>query len=213
MIKHIVLVLLLILWLGAFAAVPVMAQTCTTQYGGVTTCVPADLVISKEVKNPITSAFVGNLSTTDATFSPGSEVHFRLTIKNTSGQTFNPVTVKDIFPDFLTFEAGPGTYDASNRTLTFELDNVIAGETRTVELLAKVRDSSAFPTGRSFFCVVNTGRAQALDRTSEATSQLCIQTQVLGVTTLPAAGFEDVLVLIPFLTLGGIGVLLARKAI
>src|SRR5260221_14701623 len=97
----------------------VFADTCTTQYGGTTTCVPTDLTINKQVKNPINNVFVENLTTTDATFAPGREVLYRLTIKNNSGQTFNPVNVKDILPPYLIFVSGPGTYDSATRTLSF----------------------------------------------------------------------------------------------
>ena len=32
----------------------VFADTCTTQYGGTTTCQATDLVINKQVENPVT---------------------------------------------------------------------------------------------------------------------------------------------------------------
>lgn len=190
---------------------PVKAQDCTTQYGGTTRCVSTQLVIIKEVKNPITNNFVKNLSTTDATFSPGGEILFKVTIKNTGSETFDTVTVKDIFPNFLTFEAGPGTYDSANKTLTFTLNNLTAGETRTQEILAKVDPVNAFPADRQFFCVVNDIIAQILEKSAEDTSQLCIQTQVLGATTLPVAGTNDWMLIVPFLGLGAIGVILVRR--
>lgn len=188
----------------------IKAQSCTTQYGGTTTCQPADLIINKEVKNPLAGVFVENLTATDATFSPGAEVLFRLTIKNTSGETFNPVTVKDVFPDFLSFKAGPGTYDSASRTLTFTLENLAAGESRSVEILAKVENKTA---SQSLFCVTNYSAVSAPARPSgdDDSAQLCIQTQVLGVTTLPVAGFNDLWLLVPFATLGLGGLALLKK--
>ncbi|MCL4360012.1 DUF11 domain-containing protein [Patescibacteria group bacterium] len=210
--KHIAFTLVAVLASFAFLlATPVKADQCTTDYGGTTTCTPSDLVISKAVKNPITGQFVANLTSTDATFSPGSEVDFRLTVKNTSGQTFDPVTVKDIFPNYLTFVAGPGTFDSSTNTLTFTLNNLIAGETRTVGVVGKVVDASRFPAGENFFCVVNTAEVSALNRNDQSTSQLCIATSVLGATTLPVAGFNDLLVLLPFLGMGLGGFALITK--
>lgn len=107
--------------------------------------------------------------------------------------------------------AGPGTFDKPSNTLTFALENVIAGETRTVELLVKVVDKSAFPGGKSFFCVVNGVNVSALNRNDGDTSQLCIQTEVLGATTLPAAGFNDLLLLLPFVGVGLGGFALLKK--
>lgn len=196
---------------GGFGIPSAMAQTCTTQYGGTTTCAPTDLTVNKQVKNPVTNFFVENLSTTDPAFSPGNEVLFKLTIKNASGETFNPVTVKDTFPSYLTFVAGPGTYDKPSNTLTFQLKNVIAGETRAIELLAKVSDKSAFPAGKSFFCVTNLANVSALNRKDSDTAQLCIQTQIMGATTLPVAGFDDLLLLLPFAGVGLGGLALLRK--
>lgn len=190
---------------------PVFADMCTTQYGGSTTCVSSDLTINKQVRNPVTNNFVENLSSTDPAFSPGSQVLFRLIIKNTSGQTFNPVAVKDTFPSYLTFVAGPGTYDKASNTLTFNLDNVIAGETRTVEILAKVNDKSAFPSGNSFFCVTNAASVSSLNRNDRDTAQLCIQTELMGATTLPVAGFNDLLLVLPFMGVGLGGVALLKN--
>lgn len=217
--KHIVLPLAVLILATAALARPaslagrqVNAQSCTTQYGGTTTCQPTDLIINKEVKNPLTGVFVENLSSTDATFSPGAEVHFRLIIKNTSGETFSPVTVKDVLPDFLTFEAGPGTYDKASRTLTFTTDNLIAGESRSFEIVVRVENKAA---NQSLFCVTNYAIVTAAARPAgdDDTAQLCIQTRVLGVTTLPVAGFDDLVLLVPFAGLGLGGFALLRKKV
>jgi len=196
------------IWHLAFGIPQVFADYCTTQYGGTETCRPSDLTINKQVQNPINGYFVENLSSGDATFSPGAEVLFKLTIQNVSGETFNPVTVKDVLPSYLTFVAGPGTYDAGNRTLTFSLENFIAGETRTVEIMAKV-----LPTTASFVCVNNYAEARAdiVGRHDSDTAQFCIQTNVLGATTLPAAGYNDLFLLLPFAGMGLAGIALLKK--
>ena len=200
----------LLLAVLALAPSRVMAQSCTTQYGGSTTCVSTDLTINKQVKNPATGNFVENLGASDATFSANGQAHFRLIIKNNSNQTFSTVTVKDIFPKELTFTAGPGTFDQANNTLTFTLDNVNAGESRTVELLATV-DPNKVNKDRSVSCVINTAQVSAQNRSDQDTAQLCIQTNILGATTLPIAGFNDFALLLPFAALGATGVALLIK--
>ncbi len=208
--KRIALFLTAFLAFVSLLARPVNAQTCTTPYGGTTTCQPTDLIINKEVKNPITGIFVENLTSTDATFAPEAQVHFRLTLKNTSGETFNPVTVKDVFPDFLTFEAGPGIYDSASHTLTFTTDNLTAGESRSFEILARVTSKAA---NQSLFCVTNVATVSAPARPAgdQDSTQLCIQTRILGVTTLPVAGFDDLALLVPFAGLGLGGFALLKK--
>ncbi len=177
--------------------------------------VPANLTINKEVKNPITNGFVENLGSTDPTFSPGSTVTFKLTVKNASGETFSPVEVVDQFPDYLTFieSTTPGTYDVGKRRLVMNLENLIAGESRTIEVTAKVAERSAFASDRDFFCVSNYTKATAPARPNgdDDTAELCITTRVKGAENLPVAGFNDFATILPFLSLGGIGFILLKK--
>jgi uncharacterized repeat protein (TIGR01451 family) len=189
---------------------PVSADMCTTQYGGTEECKPSDLTINKQVINPITKDFVENLTTTDPTFAPGSEITYRLIIKNVSGETFNPVNVKDVLPSYLTFVAGsPGTfdYDTSINTVNFKLENFYAGETRTFDLRMKVADASRFPTGKSLFCVANVAEVRALNRFDSDSAQAC-----LGNGVLPVAGFNDFAMILPFVGVGLGGVALLRKS-
>jgi uncharacterized repeat protein (TIGR01451 family) len=207
--KHIATYLFFVLCSLFIAAGQVHADTCTTQYGGTTTCVPTDLTVNKEVRNPINNVFVENLGTGDKLFKTGDEVTYRLTIKNASGETFNPVTVHDVLPPYLTFVAGPGTYNKDNRTLTFTLENLIAGETRQVEILARVVD---LPNDKSVFCVENKADVSALNRYDDDTAQVCLGTNVLG-STLPVAGFDDFALLLPAVgvALSGIVMLKGKK--
>ncbi|MDO8451298.1 MAG: hypothetical protein Q7S76_00330 [bacterium] len=193
---------------------PAQAQTCTTQYGGQTTCTPADLVINKEVLHPTTGLFVENLGVSKGeTFGPDTSVLFRLTIQNQSGETFHPVTVRDIFPPHITFESGPGTYDSGSRTLTFTLENLTAGETRRIEILGKVAGKDALATLPTVFCEVNTGKATAPARPDgdEDTAQVCIGKAELKVTELPVAGFNDLALLVPFVGIGVVGIAILKK--
>lgn len=208
--KSIVLSLISVFVSLSFLARPAYADMCTTQYGGETTCRPSELTINKQVRNPGNSTFVENLSSTDPTFSVGSDVLYRLIIKNTSGETFNPVNVKDVLPAFLTFVSGPGTYNSDTRTLTFELKEVYAGETRSVDVMARVVSTDSF-NGKSFVCVNNYAEVKALNRFDSDTAQVCLSNNVLGVTTLPVAGFNDYLLLLPFAGVGLAGFALLKK--
>lgn len=188
----------------------VRADMCTTQYGGTTTCSPSDLTINKQVFNPVTKSYVENLTTTDPTFTPTNEVTYRLTVRNGSGETFQ-ANVKDTLPPYLSFEAGPGTYNKDTRVLEFKLENLIAGETRTVDILAKVADANAFPAGKSLFCVVNVAEVRALNRFDTDSAQVCLQNGTSIATTLPVAGFDNLTLLLPFAGVGLGGFALLRK--
>jgi uncharacterized repeat protein (TIGR01451 family) len=186
--------------------------TCTTQYGGNEVCQPSNLTLDKQVKNPVGDVFVENLTTTDHTFTPGSDVMYRLIIKNGSGETFNPVTVRDTLPAYLEFVSGPGTYNSDTRVLEFKLDNVIAGETRTVEILARVVGADKFPAGKSLFCVVNVAEATAANRRDSDSAQVCLRNGEVA-RNLPVAGFNDLMILLPFagVGLGGVALLKGKK--
>jgi uncharacterized repeat protein (TIGR01451 family) len=198
---------------------------CVTQYGGSqygTNCNPNDLVINKEVQkigvqsldgSPV---YIENLSVSDTLPVPGNFMTFRLTVKNNSGQTFDPVTVKDVFPPYLSYVSGgpSGTvYDPATRTMTVTLNNLIAGETRQLVIVAKVADASAFPTGQSTFCVVNTAQVSSLNRFDQDTAQICLNAKGTAKATLPKAGVNDLLMVVPFALIGLAGMGLATKKI
>lgn len=200
----------------AASAQAVNAESCTTRYGngqyGVE-CVPIDVTLNKQVNPPAggPGVFVENLGPSDDKFSPGAEVSFKLIVHNASSQDWSRVTVRDTLPQYLTFEAGPGTYDKNSKVLTVELENLKVNETREFEFLARVEGANAFATDKSLFCVTNHAEVNVDSRTDEDTAELCIQTQVLGVTTLPVAGFDSLALLIPFAGLGLTGLALLKK--
>jgi uncharacterized repeat protein (TIGR01451 family) len=196
----------------AFATSTVRADMCTTQYGGTQECKASDLTVNKQVRNPSTGIFVENLTTTDPTYVGGSEISYRLIITNNSGETFNPVHVKDILPSYISgFIAGsPGTfdYDSENHWVTFDVPNLYAGETRSFDLRFRVADTANFPAGKSLFCISNVAEVRSLNRFDSDSAQACLgEGEVLS--TLPVAGFSDLAVIIPFIgvTLGGVALL------
>lgn len=194
----------------------VQAQECVTQYGGNVVCPPTDLSINKQVAQPVvskggvtaSSTFVENLGSTNP-FGPGAEVLYRLVVKNTGSVTLNPVTVKDVLPQHLTFVSGPGSYDANTRTLTIVMNDLTAGESRTVELLTKVVDAAQFPTNQNTFCITNYAEARGGNRFDDDTAQVCLA----AAPNLPVAGFNDLALMLPFAGVGlsGLALLKGKK--
>ena len=119
--------------------------------------------------------------------------------------------MRDTLPQYLSYVAGPGSYDTNSKVLTTDLENVKVNESREIEILAKVDGAGSFAKDKSLFCVVNHAEVKTDSRTDEDTAQLCIQTQVLGVTTLPVAGFDSFALLIPFTGIGLTGLALLKK--
>lgn len=181
---------------------------CVTQYGGEVVCPPNTIEINKKVRYPTNpNLFVENLTKNDAAYSPTDQVEYDVAVTNTSNVNYAIVTVIDQFPSQVTFVAGPGRYDEAANKLTYEISNLAAGQTVHNRIIVKVKDASVFPKDQDITCdIVNTANATGPEGISDQdTSSLCVQTKVMGVTTLPVAGFEDYLVVLPFAAVGMLG--------
>jgi fimbrial isopeptide formation D2 family protein len=203
----------------------VAGAECTTQYGngqyGEEVCVPTEIAVDKQVRNPVTGVFVENLLSGDAAYSPGSEVVYRLVIKNNDTVDFSEVMVKDTLPEKLTSgrvadenkdEVFEASYNSDTRELTFKIKDLKAGEGREVTILATVLGSGSFTD--SLTCDIdNRARVEAEGKSDEDNSKICVVKDVLGVTTLPQAGPEDVIPYLPFIGTGltGIALMLKKK--
>lgn len=199
----------------------VSADSCTTQYGNgqySETCVPTELSVDKQVRNPITGVFVENLVSGDAAYSPNSEVIYKLKFVNSGNENFGDVTITDTLPGQLTggtvVEADKAKIKDEkfeNGTLTFKLkDEFRAGTTVEVQIKAQVKDASVFTEAKT--CdLTNTARIQSGNESGDDTAKICVTKDVLGTTTLPQAGPEDYLPLLPFVFMGITGAMLLVK--
>lgn len=184
------LVLASFVFLAAFSFFKVWAQSneCQQIYGGGLICPRGEVLVDKMVRNPQSGTFVDNLGINDPRFSPEQEVVFRLILKNPGTATLSKMEVKDIFPNFLDFLAGPGTFDTVSKTLTFTAENLAPQESRQFEVKAKVVPSQNFPQNQSLLCVVNTAEVRGDDRFDRDTTQLCLEKKVLGAEVIPVTG-------------------------
>jgi len=207
---------------SAAASTALADEGCTPIYGGGQTCPPpGNISIDKTVQNPENGVFVNNLTVNDPKYSPNQSVSFKVVVTNTTSAKISKVTINDVFPSYLTFESGPGSYDSGKNTLTFTLDNLNGGESRTFDLKAKVTDSANIPFTNGVVCVVNQAIGTTSDnKTAQDNSQLCIKKETITkgglpvapapkVTATPATGPE----MLPLLALlpGGLAGLILRK--
>ena len=191
---------------------------CTQIYGGGQICSSSSFTLQKFVQVPGQSNFVNNLSVNDPKYSLSQTANFQLVVTNTGTTNISSVTVVDTFPQFVSFIAGPGSFNNSNNTLTFVVSNLNVGQSQTINLSGKIANTNV-PQGIT--CVIN--QAAGTDNngnSNTASSQLCI-TNVVNVTpapvilpvtkvkTTPATGPEmlPLLALIP----GALGGLFLRK--
>src|SRR6266446_9535246 len=143
--KFILILLPLILtWISITKA---NAQTCEPIYGGGENCPNGNLSISKMVLNPATNTFVDNLGLNDGLYSSGSTVSFQVKLTNIGSSTVSKITVKDIFPNYVIFNRGPGTMDFNSKTLTFDVNNLTPNQPQTFNIYASVVNDSQLPSG------------------------------------------------------------------
>jgi uncharacterized repeat protein (TIGR01451 family) len=199
---------------------------CQPIYGGGETCEYSNkFVLDKKVLNPASvtkgssGTYVDNLSINDPRFAPNQKVLFELAITNTGNTTLGEITLTDIFPSYVTFVSGPGSYDKNSNTLTLKVVNLNPNETRKYVVEGKINDASNLPGGQGVVCVVNQASATYNNDQSKDNSQFCIEvTTTKGglpvmpapvITETPATGPE----MLPLLSLipAGIGGLLLRK--
>lgn len=228
--KYLILSLLYIFYLLFFVAVPISfaAISCQPIYGGGQTCVSVGgITVDKTVINPQTRKMVDSLGINDPKFSANSIVTFQIALTNATDSLITHIDVKDMFPQFVNFNTGTGTFDPNNKTLTFGVDNLAANEKRVFTLVGKVVDINQLPAAQSITCVVNQVSATANQgATSQDNSQFCIQKKpptpqvtkggfpVLSpvpITTTPSTGPET-LILFSLIPTSAIGLFLIKKA-
>ncbi len=167
---------------GLLLAGTVVADgNCTPLYGGGVTCPKrGEMIIDKQVKNPLDGNFVDNITEFDTKsyFEPQEEVVFRIFVRNTGGDTIDEIKVTDIWPEFITFVSGPGEYkkdEGRNGTLTFYVNNLASGESREYWVYGKAFDTGNLP--EPLICKIqNRGQVRASeDRFNEDTSEFCIE--------------------------------------
>jgi uncharacterized repeat protein (TIGR01451 family) len=212
-------ILFSLLLLGFASFLPGKAYAdCTQIYGGGQICSSSSFTLQKFVQVPGQSNFVNNLSVNDPKYSLSQTANFQLVVTNTGTTNISSVTVVDTFPQFVSFIAGPGSFNNSNNTLTLVVSNLNVGQSQTINLSGRIANANV-PQGIT--CVIN--QAAGTDNngnSNTASSQLCI-TNVVNVTpapvilpvakvkTTPATGPEmlPLLALIP----GALGGLFLRK--
>lgn len=161
------------------------AIPCQPVYGGGQNCPQAgNILINKKVANPKTNAFIENLSIKDPHFAPNQTVSFQIIVMNSGQSPLAKITVKDVFPQFVNFTQGNGSFDQKKRTLSFDVNNLAPNESRFFTIIGRVTNVSSLPQDKTVTCVVNQASASSSDNPSQASissSQLCIE------RTLPPA--------------------------
>lgn len=171
------LVLFLAVVFFAFPPKSFADTSCQPIYGGGQTCTTSsDILVDKKVLNPQTNKLVDNLGINDPKYKPDFIVNFQIKITNTGSDTLSKVDVKDIFPQYVTFSAGPGTFDKNTKTLTFSITNLKSQESRSFTIMGRVADSASIPLTNGNICIVNQALATTdTNGVAQDNAQFCIE--------------------------------------
>ncbi len=153
--------------------------SCQPIYGGGQTCTSSkNIKINQTVLHPENNKLVDSLSVNDPKYEPGFITTFQITLTNTGNQTISKIKVTDIFPNYVNFSAGPGSFDNKTKTLTFEVENLKPNELRIYTIMGRVALESQIPSDKGVICVINQTIAKNMDNTSEIAqdnSQFCLE--------------------------------------
>jgi len=193
-----------------FVTKDAVAQSCGGQYQS--PCQSYSIIVDKMVQKPGTADYVDNLSVSDPRYNPSNYVMFRVTIKNTSTVTLGGVTAKDYVPSYLTPIEGPGTFDASSRTVSWDAGAFAVDEQKTYYFKMQISSQANLPADKGLFCLINKAQAWSNTITDDDSSQLCIEKQVATPPKVPASGPEmGILLFSGEIVLLGVGLYLKKK--
>lgn len=167
------------------------------QYGQQPTQPGQRILIDKKVATPGSATgkagegagvYVDNLLQTDARFSPGDQIVFKIIVKNTTNQTLRNVVVRDIIPTYVEPIVGPGNYDAGTRTITYTIPELVPNAEDIQYLKMQVLPQHKLPANESLIRQVNTAEARFENQQDTDTAQYFVEKQVTGVTRVPDTG-------------------------
>jgi uncharacterized repeat protein (TIGR01451 family) len=148
-------------------------STCQTVYGGGENCAQdTSFAINKLVQSPAKGGeFVENLTINDAKFAVGSQVNFKIVIKNTGKKALTNIKVEDTLPAEVTFVSGAGKYDEKTRIVTFTIEKLDPGKEAELFVSAKVNKAG--------ICPVNTVHVvDSMRNTADDTASFCTENAV-----------------------------------
>lgn len=194
-------------------------EPCQPIYGGGETCIKTqDITVDSKILNPSTNKLVDNLSVNDAKYKPDFIVIFQVAITNNRKTVIEKTNMRDIFPQFVSFSSGPGSFDANTKTLAFDVDNLLPSETRIFNILGRIVDVNQLSFSEKVICLANQVIAVVPDPAAgQDNSQFCIEKTKGGfpvfppapITITPATGPES-LVLLALIPIGIAGWMLKK---
>ncbi len=154
-----------------------LLPSCQPIYGGGENCISTDNIeINKTVQNPQTLKFVENLGQNDPKYSPGQNIKFQITIKNTSTNKVDNITIKDNLPRYVSCDLSEtGTCDNSNGIITININTLKRNDSYTMTIKGKIATLDKMQNEPETFCLINQAKATQDKQSTQDNAQFCIQ--------------------------------------
>lgn len=167
-----------------FSPIAAAQNGCTPLFNGGQTCIQhADFSINKTIKEPGTNAYRENLTATSNYFAPDQILNFRITVKNTSNNTIENVTVTDTLPGYTSYISGDGKFDFNTKLFTAMIAKLDKGQSKNIAFNVKVLPMQQIPGSPTPLCITNQATAAQGNRFSADNATFCIANSVLGAAT------------------------------
>ena len=146
--------------------------TCVPVFGGGDTCVRnAPVVVNKLVRDPDSGVYVDTLTNP---YTPGQSITFHIFVTNTTDKDVTGISVKDIFPSYLQYKDGDGSFDFNKQTFTARLTSLRKGESKAIIVSGTVVAAEKLPSSPSPLCISNIATATQDGKTSSDTTSFCL---------------------------------------
>lgn len=167
---------------------PIHAQYGAYTSGTKNTGIVVDKQVSLKSPGASKTTFVDNLADTEVRYAPGDVVTFTIRVRNATERAFGTVVIRDFMPEFI--EPTKHEFNKGTRVVTIAAGSLQKGEEKTFTVPTRVVKNEQLPQDKTIICIVNKAQGDTAGASDQDTSQFCIERQVQGAKTVPAAGAE-----------------------
>ncbi len=169
----------------------------------------SQLIVDKQLTTTDIDGWQDNLPTSQLVLKDDDLITFRITVKNSGDKELKKITVTDTLPQYLTVVFNPGELDQDNNQITWEIENLKAGEEETFKIRAHV-DTEDETVVDGTLCLINKVEAKAESgEHDQDTTSFCI----VAPEELPEAGngVSEILMGTGFAAMIGLAGVILRK--
>jgi len=172
---NIIAISVLLFLLIAPSAQAAQLPNCQFIFGGGASCEQnSPITINKFVQNPESKLYVDSLLPSDPQYKAGDTVVFKLTLNNPTNAAINNIEVSDVFPPYINYQSGQGTFNTATRTFTVTIDQLKSKESRDIQIEGQIVANNQLPDDQFNRCIINQARVNANNKISQDNSIICL---------------------------------------